>query len=141
MENKQMRLNTYVNFSGRCEEAFQYYEKHLEAKTLGLFRWSGMPDAAKHTPPGMENKVLHGRLEIGETQLMAADVPGAEPMRSAYLTLTVGSNEEAERIFTALSDGGQVTMKMEETFFAHRFGQCRDKFGILWMIIHQKPMS
>ena len=135
-----MKLNTYVNFAGTCEEAFQFYEKHLAAKTLSIFRWSGMPDAAKHTPPGMENKVLYGRLEVGETQLMAADVPGAEPMRSAYLTLTVDGSAEAERIFAALSVGGQVTMKMEETFFAHRFGQVRDKFGILWMIIHQKPM-
>ncbi|MGA1984514.1 MAG: VOC family protein [Acidobacteriaceae bacterium] len=136
-----MKLNTYLNFGGNCEEAFKFYEKHLGGKTTGIFRWSQMPDAAMHTPPGMENKVLHGRLEIGETHLLAADVPGAEPIRSAYLTLTVDSSQEAERIFSALSEGGQVTMKMEETFFAHRFGQVRDKFGVLWMIIHEKQMG
>ena len=136
-----MKLNTYLNYAGNCEEAFKFYEKHLGAKTASIFRWSEMPDAAKHTPPGMENKVLHGQIEIGETQLMGADVPGAEPVRSAYLTLTVDSSQEAERIFGAMSEGGQVTMKMGETFFAHRFGQVRDKFGILWMIIHEKPMA
>lgn len=140
-EQKTMKLNTYINFGGRCEEAFQFYEKHLGAKTSSIFRWSEMPDAAKHTPPGMGNNVLHGRLEIGGTYLMAADVPGAEPMRSAYLTLTVDNSQEAERIYAALLEGGDVLMKMGETFFAHRFGQVRDKFGILWMIIHQKPMS
>jgi PhnB protein len=137
-----MKLNTYLNFGGgNCEEAFKFYEKHLGAKTASIFRWSEMPNAAKHTPPGMENKVLHGRIEIGGTQLMGADVPGAEPVRSAYLTLTVDNSQVAERIFGALSEGGQVTMKMEATFFAHRFGQVRDKFGILWMIIHEKPMG
>lgn len=136
-----MKLNTYVNFSGKCEEAFQFYEKHLGAKTLGIFRWSGMPDAAKHTPPGMENKVLHGRLKIGDETLMAADVPGAEPMRSAYLSLSIATVEEAERIYAALVEGGEVFMKLEETFFAHRFAQFRDKFGINWMIVCEKPMG
>jgi PhnB protein len=73
---------------------------------------------------------------------MASDGPPerVQPMRSAYLSLSVDSNEEAERIFAALSDGGEVFMKMEEMFFAHRFGQCRDKFGANWMIMNEKPM-
>jgi PhnB protein len=133
-ETPQMKLQTYINFSGKCAEAFEFYEKHLGAKSLGVMRWSQMPDAPKHTPPGFENSILHGRIAIGETVLMAADVPGAEPMRSAYLSLSVSSSEEAERIYAALSDGG-------ETFFAHRFGQLRDKFGINWMVIHEKPMG
>jgi len=61
-------------------------------------------------------------------------------MRSAYLTLSVDSDAEAERIYAALSDGGQVLMPMEETFFAFRFGQVRDRFGINWMIVHERPM-
>ena len=136
-----MKLNTYVNFAGTCEEAFRYYEKHLGAKVLNVMRWKEMPGAAQHTPPGMEDKVLHGRIALADTTLMGADVPGAEPMRSAYLTLSVDSVEEAERIYGALKDGGQELMKMGETFFAHRFGQCRDKFGINWMVIHEKPMG
>jgi PhnB protein len=136
-----MKLNTYLNYGGNCEEAFKFYEKHLGAKILGIFRWSQMPDAAKHTPSGMENQVLHGRLSIGGTELMAADVPGAQPMRSAYLTLSVSSSEEAERIYAVLEEGGEVFMKMGETFFAHRFGQLRDKFGTSWMIIQEKAMG
>jgi PhnB protein len=136
-----MKLNTYLNYGGNCEEAFKFYETHLGAKILGIFRWSQMPDAAKHMPPGMENQVLHGRLSIGGTEVMAADVPGAQPMRSAYLTLSVSSSEEAERIYAVLEEGGEVFMKMGETFFAHRFGQLRDKFGTSWMIIHEKPMG
>ena len=136
-----MKMNTYINFGGKCEEAFQFYEKHLGGKIVSVFRWNQMPDAAKHTPPGYENAVLHARMELGETVLMAADTPGYQPMRSAYLSLTVGSSEEAERIYNVLSEGGEVFMKMGETFFAHRFGQFRDKFGTNWMIIHDRPMG
>jgi PhnB protein len=135
-----MTLNTYINFNGTCEEALRYYEKHLGAKTQGLMKWSQMPDADKNTPPGMADKVLHVRFALADTFLMAADVPNAEPMRSAYLTLSVDTNEEAERIYKALGDGGQIFMEMNETFFAYRFGQLRDRFGINWMIIRQKPM-
>jgi PhnB protein len=136
-----MKMNTYVNYSGHCEEAFRFYEKHLGGKIVNIFRWSEMPDAAKHTPLGMENGVLHGRIDIGDTVLMGADVPGAQPMRSAYLSLAVSSSEEAERIYAALADGGEVFMKMGETFFAHRFGQLRDRFGANWMVIHDKAMG
>jgi PhnB protein len=71
---------------------------------------------------------------------MASDGPKVEPMRSAYISLSVDSSEEAERIYNALTEGGQVFMPMGETFFAHRFGQFRDKFGINWMVVHEKPM-
>jgi PhnB protein len=135
-----MKLHTYLNYGGNCEEAFRFYEKHLGAKLIGVMKWNQMPNAEKHTPPGYENAVLHAHLELGETAIMASDVPNYEPMRSAYLSLAVGSNEEAERIYALLADGGDVFMKMDETFFAHRFGQLRDKFGTNWMIIHERPM-
>jgi PhnB protein len=72
---------------------------------------------------------------------MGADIPRAQPMRSAYLSLGVDSDVEAERIFSALSEGGEVFMPLQETFFATRFGQLRDRFGINWMIIHERPMN
>ena len=72
-----MKTQTYINFAGNCEEAFKFYSKHLGAKVLSVFRWNQMPDAAKHTPPGFENAILHGRISLGETVLMAADVPGS----------------------------------------------------------------
>ncbi len=135
-----MKLTTYVNFRGQCREAFRFYEQHLGGKVLDTTLWGQMPDAEKHTPPGYQDLIIHGRIVIGDTAIMASDVPGYQPMRSSYLSLSVGSIEEAERIYGALAEGGEVYMKMGETFFAHRFGQLRDKFGALWMVIHEKPM-
>jgi PhnB protein len=71
---------------------------------------------------------------------MGADIPGAEPMRSAYLTLGLDSAEEAERVYALLSEGGQIFMKMEETFFASRFAMLRDRFGTSWMLLHERPV-
>ena len=70
-----MKVNTYLNFGGNCEAAFQYYEKHLGTKVLYVMKWNQMPDAGKHTPPGFENHVLHGSLALGDTVVMASDVP------------------------------------------------------------------
>src|ERR1035437_949136 len=84
-------------------------------------KWSEMPDAEKHTPPGQADKVLHARMDLGETFLMGADIPGGQPMRSAYLSLSVSSSEEAERVYAALAEGGEIFMAMGETFFAFRF--------------------
>ena len=135
-----MKMNTYVNFAGNCAEAFRYYEKHLEARTGMMMTHEQLPVPGR-LGPEWKNKVLHARIEIAGTELAAADIPNAEPMRSAYLTLSVDSDQEAERIFGALSDGGRVLMPMEETFFASRFGQVRDRFGINWMILHERPAS
>ena len=89
--------------------------------------------------PEWKNAILHASIELGGTTLLGADIPNAEPMRSAYLTLSVDSDAEAERIFTVLSDGGRALMPMIETFFATRFGQVRDRFGVNWMILRQRP--
>jgi PhnB protein len=137
-----MKLTTYVNFPGKCKEALQFYEKHLDGKIVMMSTFDQVPDT-KMIPPGMEKNVLHARIMIGETLLMASDGPPEKclPMCSAYLALSVDSNAEAERIYAALTDGGEIFMKMEETFFAHRFAMLRDKFGANWMIINEKPMS
>jgi len=137
----EVKVDSYLNFGGNCEEAFRFYEKHLGAKIQTLMKFSQMPGPAK-TPPGMEDGVLHARIVIGDTVLMASDVPPDrfKPMRSAYLSLAVDSDGDAERIFALLADGGEVFMPVQETFFASRFAQLRDKFGTLWMIIHEKPM-
>jgi PhnB protein len=132
-------MYAYVNFAGTCAEAFRFYERHLGAKISMMMTHGEAPDQTRIRPE-WKDAVLHARLSIGGTELMAADIPAAEPMRSAYLSLLVSSDAEAERIFSALSDGGQVFMPMQETFFATRFGQLRDRFGINWMIIHERPM-
>jgi PhnB protein len=135
-----MKMNTYVNFAGTCAEAFRYYEKHLGA-TVGMMMTHGQAPDQSRVNPEWKDAVLHARISIGGTELMAADIPNAQPMRSAYLALAMDSDLDAERVFSALSDGGQVLMPMQETFFASRFGQVRDRFGINWMILHERPMQ
>jgi PhnB protein len=103
-----MKLNTYLNYGGNCAEAFHFYEKHLGAKITFMMKHGESPDAAQ-VAPAMKDKVLHARIEIGGTGLMASDVPPEakfEPMRSAYLSLSVDSSAEAERIYGLLADGG-----------------------------------
>jgi PhnB protein len=135
-----MTLSTYVNFAGNCAEAFRFYENHLGGRISMMMRHDQAPNQT-HVDPQWKNAVLHARISIGGSELLGADIPKAEPVRSAYLTLKVDSDSEAERIYGALSDGGRVLMAMEETFFASRFAQVQDRFGINWMIIHERPMS
>jgi PhnB protein len=136
-----MKLHTYLNFGGNCEEAFRFYEKNLGGKIEMMMRYADQPDP-KNVPPGTEKLVLYVNMSIGETQLMGSDVPPErfQPMRSVYLSLAVDSSEEAERIFKLLNEGGEIFMPMAETFFAFRFGMLRDRFGTSWMILHQKQM-
>jgi PhnB protein len=136
-----MKLHTYLNFGGNCEEAFRFYENNLGGKIEMMMRYADQPDP-KNVPPGTEKYVLYVNMTIGETQLMGSDVPPDrfQPMRSVYLSLAVDSTKEAERIFQLLTEGGEVFMPMAETFFALRFGMLRDRFGTSWMILHQRPM-
>jgi PhnB protein len=128
-----------VNFAGKCAEAFRYYEKVLGGK-IGMMMTHGQAPDQSQVKSEWKDAVLHATISIGDTELMGADIPGAEPMRSAYLSIGVQSDSEAERIYSALSEGGQVFMPIQETFFATRFGQLRDRFGINWMILHARPM-
>jgi len=96
---------------------------------------AGQPNP--NIPPDWAEKVLHARIEIGGTVLMGADIPHAEPMRSAYLSLSLDSEPEAERVYAVLADGGEIFMKMERTPFANRFAMLRDRFGTSWMLLHQ----
>src|SRR5262249_41509832 len=134
-----MKLNTYVNFAGKCAEAFRFYEKHLGGKIRMMMTHGEAPDQSR-VKPELKDSVLHAKITIGDTELMGADIPNAQPMRSAYLSVSVGSDAEAERIFAALSENGEIFMPIQETFFATRFGQLRDRFGINWMILHERPM-
>lgn len=139
MSNKHpVKLDIYVNYPGHCEQAFRFYEQHLGGKITMMMTHEQQPPGAVNVPDNWKNAILHARMEIGETLLMGADIPNAEPMRSAYLTLRLDSDVEAERIYVLLSDGGEVFMKMEQTFFASRFAMLRDKFGTSWMLLHEE---
>jgi len=130
-----MRLDVYLNYRGNCEEAFRFYEQQLGGKITGLLRHRERPNP--NLAPDWGEKVLHARIEIGATVLMGADIPHAEPMRSAYLTLSLDREQDAERVYALLADGGEIFMKMEKTFFANRFAMLRDRFGTSWMLLHQ----
>lgn len=129
-----MKLSVYLNYPGHCEQAFRFYEQHLGGGISMLQRHGTQPDTSQ-LPAEWEGKVMHARMEVGGTVVMGADIPGAEPTRSAYLTLSVASPEEAERLYSVLAEGGQIFMKMEETFFAKRFAMLRDRFGTSWMLL------
>jgi PhnB protein len=136
-----MKLTTQLNYGGNCAEALRFYEEHLGAKILFSMTYEQMPEP-KNIPPGCEQGILHASIRIADTTIMACDAPPDlfQPMRSAYLALSVDSNEEAERIYALLTGGGEIFMPMAETFFAHRFAMLRDKFGVLWMLVHERPM-
>jgi PhnB protein len=137
-----VQLHTYLNYGGNCEEAFKFYEKHLDGKITMLMRHGDQPGNVD-VAPEWKRAVLHARMNIGGTELLGADIPPDrfQPIRSAYLSLTLGSDQEAERVYALLSDDGQIFMPMEETFFASRFAMLRDKFGTSWMLLHPKPMN
>ena len=135
-----MKLYTYLNYGGNCEQAFRFYEQHLGGKITMMMTHGEQPNPSA-VSPDWKNAILHARMNIGDTDLMGADVPPErfQPMRSAYLSLLVSSIDEAERIYGVLSDGGEIFMPMEETFFAFRYAMLRDKFGTSWMILHERP--
>ena len=135
-----MKLHTYLNYGGNCAQAFGFYEQHLGGKITAMMTHADQPDPS-NVPTDWRTKILYARMTLGETEIMGNDVPAErfQPMRGAYLCLSLGSTEEAERIYALLSEGGQIFMPMAETFFAFRFAMLRDKFGTSWMIIHERP--
>ena len=132
-----MKLHTQLNFGGNCEEAFRFYEKHLGGKITMMMNQSEAPGA----PSGAGKAIIHARMDIGDTVLIGNDVPGTvfQKMRSVYLYLSLDSTKEAERVHKLLADGGEIFMPMEETFYATRFSMLRDRFGVSWSIIHERP--
>ena len=134
-----MKLDLYLNYAGNCEEAFRFYEKHIGGKIGMMMRHEENMNPG--LPPDFGKKILHAQLEVGGATLMGADIPGAEAMRSAYASLTLDSTAEAERVYAVLSDGGQIFMKMESTFFAARFAMLRDRFGTSWMLLAAHPSA
>jgi PhnB protein len=132
-----MKLYTQLNFGGNCEEAFRFYEKHLGGKITMMMNQSQAPGA----PSGAGKAIIHARMDIGDTVLIANDVPPAnfQKMRSAYMYLSVDSAKEAERVHSLLAEGGEIFMPLEKTFYASRFSMLRDRFGVSWTIIHELP--
>ena len=135
-----MKIDVYLNYPGNCADAFRFYEKHLGGKIMMMMTHGQGPNAA-NLSADQKNAILHARLQLGRTVIMGADIPHSEPMRSAYLTLTADTEQEAERLYALLGEGGQIFMKMEKTFFANRFAMLRDRFGTSWMLLHEIPAA
>jgi PhnB protein len=130
-----MQVQPYLFFDGRCEEAVEFYRKALGAEITMLKRFKESPDPGMRAP-GAGDKVMHMSFRIGDTTLMASDgeCKGQPSFQGISLSLTAPSDAEAERLFAALADGGQVQMPLTKTFFSSRFGMAADRFGVPWMI-------
>jgi PhnB protein len=137
-----MTLQSQLNFGGNCAEAFQYYAEHLGGNVTVLMRQKDIPGNS-NLAEDLAELVIHARLSFAGTELVGNDVPADrfKPIRSNYLYCTLDSTEEADRVWAVLVDGGMETTPFGETFYATRFGQLRDRFGVLWTIIHPKPMQ
>jgi PhnB protein len=134
-----MKIEPYLFFNGRCEEAIDFYRRVLDAEVVMLMRYkeSPAPPPPGMVPPGSENKVMHATLRIGESNVMASDgnCQGTPHFDGFSLSIGVKDAAEAQRRFAALADGGEVVMPLGKTFFAASFGMLRDRFGVHWMII------
>jgi PhnB protein len=130
-----MPVQPYLFFNGRCDEAIEFYRKALGAKEVMRLRFKQAPDQ-NMIPPGMGEKIMHARLDIGGTVIFLSDGMSPDPkgFEGFSLSLTVADEAEADRRFNALADGGKVQMPLDKTFFSPRFGAVADKFGVGWMV-------
>ena len=137
-----MQVQPYLFFNGRCEEAFDFYKKAVGADTNMLMRYKDSPPPHHHTPE-MNDKVLHMQITIGDTTILASDghCTGELKFEGFALSLTVKEVAEAERLYAALSAGGQATMPLTSTFFSPSFGMLTDKFGVGWMVYVLRAMK
>lgn len=131
-----MPISPYLMLDGRCEEAIEFYKKNLGATVKNLMRFKEAPPEANCAPTAAE-KIMHACLDIGGSQVMASDGSntGKAEFKGISLTLEVKDEAEADKMFAALSEGGQVQMPLAKTFFAKKFGMVADKFGVSWMVI------
>jgi PhnB protein len=130
-----MQIQPYLFFEGRCQEAVDFYRRAVGAEVTALMRYKESPDPGM-IQPGSEDKVMHASFRVGETTVMASDgrCGGAPSFQGFALSLTVSKESEAERLFGALVEGGQVIMPLTKTFFSPRFGMTTDRFGVSWMV-------
>jgi PhnB protein len=133
-----MLVQPYLFFEGRCEEAVEFYRQALGAEVTMLMRYKDSPDPVPcdMIPAGSDNKIMHASFNIGDSLVMASDgtCSGQSGFQGFSLSLTVSGEGEADRLFSALADGGAVQMPLEKTFWSPRFGMVIDRFGVSWMI-------
>jgi PhnB protein len=130
-----MQLNPYLLFNGQCAEAFKFYEQVLGGKIEAMMTHAGTP-AEEHVPSEWGDKIIHARMTIGDSVLMASDAPPGRYEKPGGFSVNIGLNDVAkgERIFNQLAEGGTVQMPFGPTFWAAGFGMCVDRFGTPWML-------
>ena len=139
--NPNTVIQPYLFFGGRCDEAIEFYRVALGAEPEMLMRYKESPEPTD-LPECFHDKVMHASLRVGGTTIMASDgrCEGAANFEGFSLSITVADEAEAERVFAALGEGGLVTMPLEKTFWAPKFGMLQDRFGVGWMIsVQHKP--
>jgi PhnB protein len=131
-----MQVQPYLFFDGRCDEALEFYKTAVGAKVDMLMRFKDAPDQSMISP-GSHDKVMHAAVRVGDTQVLVSDGrnTGAPKFDGFALAISANTEAEADRMFAALVDGGQVTMPLAKTFFSPRFGMLADKFGVHWIIL------
>jgi PhnB protein len=144
-----MEINAYLNFDGRCDEAIAFYTSKLGAQVITRMSFADAPpmEAGQEPPEGCgpmpsdPNKVMHAALRIGDTMIMASDCncTGKPAFQGISLALSVATPAEADRVFTALGDGGQIVMPLAPSFFSPSFGIVNDRFGVNWMVVVEDP--
>lgn len=142
MSTSNTFVQPYLFFGGRCEEALEFYRRALGAKVEMLTRFKESPESQPRLPDCFDEKIMHVSFRIGETTVMASDgrCEGDPNFEGFSLSITVPGEEEADRIFAALAEGGLVTMPLEKTFWSPKFGMLQDRFGVGWMVsVQHKP--
>lgn len=138
MALQQSTIQTYLFFSGRCEEALEYYQTHLGASVKYKLRFNESPDPLPEgmLQSGFENKIMHAEFQVGDTRILASDgCDDSTPFSGCSLAMTLPTEGAARRVFEALADGGKVAMPLATTFWSPLFGQVTDRFGVAWMVM------
>ena len=139
-----MRVEPYLMFSGRCEEALAFYQRAIDAKLQMVLRFKESPEPpAMPMPPDWGDKIMHSGLMVGDTLVMASDGMSSEAQsyNGVTLSITADSEAQARRYFSALAEGGSVFMPMGPTFWSPCFGMCSDRFGVQWMVGIDGPQA
>ena len=137
-----MQIHTYLLFDGQCDEAFRLYERVLGGK-IDFIQTHGESPMGDQAPPELRDKIMHVHMTVGDQVLMGSDAPPGHFEKPQGFSVSLGIEDpaEAERVFRELSEGGEVRMELQKTFWAERFGMLVDRFGIPWMVNCQGSSS
>lgn len=133
-----MHIQPYLFFNGRCEEAIEFYKTAVGAELQMLMRHkdSPVPPPPGRLPAGSQEKVMHAAFRVGDTVVMASDgMCDGRPIFNGFtLSVTLASEAEVRAVFAKLSDGGNIQMPVDKTFWSPAFGMLVDRFGVSWMV-------